>query len=299
MYNLYNESAMQERYFDENEDRKVHTTLLLALSGLGLPSLSDCKSRRMEPMRVYCGEDYEAMSRRAANIISAQVITKPDSVLGLATGETPVGAYRQLVERYERGDLGFAEIRTVNLDEYYGLSPRHEQSCRYFMQLHLFDHIDIKPENTHVPDGLAKNPEVECRRYNRLIEDLGGIDLQLLGVGHNGHIAFNEPGDDFGLETHLATLTPETMADNTRFFGRKEDMPRQALTMGIKNIMRARRIMMIVSGSDKAETVYRAFCGRVTKEIPASVLQLHPDVTLVGDRAALSKLLEAGVPVCG
>lgn len=250
-------------------------------------------------MRVYCAENYAAMSRRAANIISAQVITKPDSVLGLATGGTPVGAYQQLVEWYKKGDLSFAEIRSVNLDEYYGLSPWHEQSYRYFMQSNLFDHIDIRPENTHVLNGLADNAQRECERYNQLIRDLGGIDLQLLGMGHNGHIAFNEPGDDFGLETHLVTLTDRTIDANTRFFERREDVPRQALTMGIKNIMRARRILMVVSGAEKAETVYKAFCGPVTKEVPASVLQLHPDVTLVGDRDALSKLLEAGVPVCG
>ena len=250
-------------------------------------------------MRVYCAENYAAMSRRAANIISAQVITKPDSVLGLATGGTPVGAYQRLVECYKEGDMSFAEIRSVNLDEYYGLSPRHEQSYRYFMQSNLFDHIDIKPENTHVLNGLAKDPAEECAKYNQLIEDLGGIDLQLLGMGHNGHIAFNEPGDDFGLETHLVTLTERTIEANTRFFERKEDVPRQALTMGIKNIMRARRILMVVSGADKAEAVYKAFCGRVTKEVPASILQLHPDVTLVGDKEALSKLIEAGVAVCG
>ena len=241
-------------------------------------------------MRVYCAENYAAMSRRAANIISAQVITKPDSVLGLATGGTPVGAYQRLVECYKEGDLSFAEIRSVNLDEYYGLSPRHEQSYRYFMQSNLFDHIDIKPENTHVLNGLAKDPAEECAKYNQLIEDLGGIDLQLLGMGHNGHIAFNEPGDDFGLETHLVTLTDRTIDANTRFFDSRDDVPRQALSMGIKNIMNARRILMVVSGEDKAEAVLKAFAGPVTKEVPASVLQLHPDVTLVADKAALSRL---------
>ena len=245
-------------------------------------------------MRIYLSEDYKAMSRRAANIISAQVITKPDSVLGLATGGTPVGAYQQLVEWYKKGDLSFAEIKTVNLDEYLGLSPHHEQSYRYFMQVNLFDHIDIKPENT-----LAKDPQAECAAYNQLIRDLGGIDLQLLGMGHNGHIAFNEPGDDFGLETHVVTLTDRTIDANTRFFESRDEVPRHALSMGIKNIMQARRILIVVSGEEKAETVCKAFAGPVTKDVPASVLQLHPDVTLVGDRAALSKLVEAGVPVCG
>ena len=250
-------------------------------------------------MRIYLSEDYKAMSRRAANIISAQVITKPDSVLGLATGGTPVGAYQQLVEWYKKGDLSFAEIKTVNLDEYLGLSPHHEQSYRYFMQDNLFDHIDIKPENTHVLNGLAKNPEAECVAYNKLIQDLGGIDLQLLGMGHNGHIAFNEPGDDFGLETHVVTLSESTIEANKRFFESRDEVPRHALSMGIKNIMNARRILIVVSGEEKAEIVKEAFCGPVTKDVPASVLQLHPDVTLVGDKAALHKLVEAGVSVCG
>ena len=250
-------------------------------------------------MRIYQAESYEAMSRRAANIISAQVIYKPDCVLGLATGGTPVGAYRQLSDWFRKGDLSFAETRSVNLDEYVGLSPHHEQSYRYFMQDNLFDHIDIKPENTHVLNGLARDLEGECTRYNHLIQELGGIDLQLLGMGHNGHIAFNEPGDDFGLETHLVHLTDSTIQANARFFSSIDEVPRQALSMGIKNIMQARRILIIVSGEEKAEIVWKAFCGRVTKEVPASILQLHPDVTLVGDRAALHRLTEAGVQVCG
>ena len=248
-------------------------------------------------MRIYLSEDYKAMSRRAANIISAQVITKPDSVLGLATGGTPVGAYQQLVEWYKKGDLSFAEIKTVNLDEYLGLSPHHEQSYRYFMQVNLFDHIDIKPENTYVLDGLAKNPQAECAAYNRLIRRLGGIDLQLLGIGYNGRIAFNEPGDDFGLETHMVDLSESTIDANQRLFDSRDEMPRHALSMGIKNIMNARRILVVVSGEEKADIVCRAFAGRVTKDVPASVLQLHPDVTLVGDKAALHKLVEAGVSV--
>lgn len=250
-------------------------------------------------MRIYECADYRAMSRRAASLIAAQVVLKPEGVLGLATGSTPIGLYSQLVEWYKQGDLSFAGIRSVNLDEYLGLSPHHEQSYRYFMQVNLFDHIDIKPENTHVLDGLAKNPQAECTAYNRLIRDLGGIDLQLLGMGHNGHIAFNEPGDDFGLETHVVDLTDSTIDANQRFFESRDEVPRHALSMGIKNIMNARRILMVVSGEEKADIVCRAFAGPVTKEVPASVLQLHPDVTLVGDKAALHKLAEAGVPVCG
>ena len=250
-------------------------------------------------MRIYQSEDYQAMSRRAANIISAQVIYKPDCVLGLATGGTPVGTYKQLVGWYKKGDLSFAEVRSVNLDEYLGLSPHHEQSYRYFMQDNLFNHIDIKPENTHVLNGLAKNPEAECEAYNKLIRDLGGIDLQLLGMGHNGHIAFNEPGDNFGLGTHVVSLSERTIDANQRFFESRDQVPRQALSMGIKSIMGARRILVVVSGEDKADAVCKAVTGPVTDQVPASVLQLHPDVTLVGDTAALSKLKEAGVPVCG
>ena len=250
-------------------------------------------------MRIYQAEDYKSMSRRAANIISAHVILKPDCVLGLATGSTPIGAYQQLIEWYKKGDLSFAETKTVNLDEYLGLSPHHEQSYRYFMQTNLFDHIDIKQENTHVLNGLARDPQAECQAYNKLIRDLGGIDLQLLGMGHNGHIAFNEPGDDFGLETHVVDLTDSTIDANQRFFESRDEVPRHALSMGIKNIMNARRILVVVSGEEKADIVCKAFAGPVTKDVPASVLQLHPDVTLVGDKAAIHKLAEAGVPVCG
>ena len=241
-------------------------------------------------MRIYQSEDYNAMSRRAANIISAQVIYKPDCVLGLATGGTPVGTYKQLVDWYKKGDLSFAEVRSVNLDEYLGLSPHHEQSYRYFMQSNLFDHIDIKPENTHVLNGLAKDPQAECAAYNKLIQDLGGIDLQLLGMGHNGHIGFNEPADAFELETHVVDLTDTTIQANARFFASADEVPRQAMTMGIQTIMQAKKVLVAVSGKDKAEIVKKAFTGPVTPNVPASILQMHPDVILVGDKAALSLL---------
>ena len=224
-------------------------------------------------MRIYQSEDYQAMSRRAANILSAHVILKPDCVLGLATGSTPIGAYQQLIEWYRKGDLSFAETRTVNLDEYCGLAPTHEQSYRRFMQTNFFDHIDVQPENTHVPNGLAEDLEAECARYNRVIQELGGIDLQLLGIGHNGHIGFNEPGHTFELETHAVDLSQTTIDANARFFASREDVPRRALTMGIKNIMQARRILVVVSGEDKAEIVCRAFRGPVTPQVPASILQ--------------------------
>ena len=241
-------------------------------------------------MKIYRAENYDAMSRRAANILSAQVILKPDSVLGLATGSTPVGMYRQLVNWYEKGDTDFSQVHTVNLDEYLGLAPDHDQSYRYFMQQNLFDHINVRPENTNVPNGLASDPEAECRRYNEVIAGLGGIDLQVLGMGHNGHIGFNEPEEAFELETHVVDLTENTIQANARFFASKDEVPRRAITMGIKSIMQARHILVVVSGEDKAEIVRRAFAGPVTPLVPASILQMHPHLSLVGDEAALSLL---------
>lgn len=244
-------------------------------------------------MKIYMTEDYQTMSRKAANILSAQIILKPNSVLGLATGSTPVGMYKQLVTWYEKGDLDFAEIKTVNLDEYVGLEPTHEQSYRYFMQEHLFDHVNINPANTNVPDGLAADPQAECKWYNQVIRQMGGIDIQVLGMGRNGHIGFNEPGDAFELETHVVDLTESTIEANARFFASRDDVPRQAMSMGIKSIMMAKKILLMVSGEDKADAVKRAFVGPVTPQVPASILQLHPYVTLVGDKAALGKLMEA------
>lgn len=244
-------------------------------------------------MRIYREKDYDAMSRRAASIIAAQVVAKPDCVLGLATGSTPVGAYKQLIEWYKQGDLSFAEVRSVNLDEYYGLAPDHDQSYRYFMQTNLFDHVDIDHENTNVPSGLAGDPAEECLRYEWKVAELGYADLQLLGLGRNGHIGFNEPCDCFPVMTHLVDLTESTIEANARFFASADDVPKQALTMGIGTIMKARKILIVASGADKAEAVYQAFAGPVTPGMPASILQLHPDVTLVADEAALSKLMEA------
>ena len=243
-------------------------------------------------MKIYMTEDYQTMSRKAANILSAQIILKPNSVLGLATGSTPIGMYKQMVIWYEKGDLDFAQIKTVNLDEYVGLEPTHEQSYRYFMQNNLFDHVNINPANTNVPDGLVADPQAECDWYNQVIRKLGGIDIQVLGMGHNGHIGFNEPGNAFELETHVVDLSERTIQANARFFASADEVPRQAMTMGIKSIMMAKKILMLVSGEDKAEAVWKAFAGPVTPQVPASILQLHPYVTLVGDKAALSKLME-------
>lgn len=243
-------------------------------------------------MKIYAAKDYDDLSRKAANLISAQVIMKPDAVLGLATGSTPVGAYKQLVEWCEKGDLDFSRIRSVNLDEYKGLSGEHDQSYRYFMNHNLFDHVNINKENTNVPNGLAEDPEAECLRYNRVIRDMGGIDLQLLGIGGNGHIGFNEPCDVFEKETHVVTLTEETRSSNARFFSSIEEVPTHALTMGVKSIMSARKILLLASGQAKAQAVYDSCFGPVTPKVPASVLQLHGDVVVIADEAALSLVRE-------
>lgn len=248
-------------------------------------------------MRTYITEDYQAMSRRAAHIIAAQVHLNPACVLGLATGSTPIGMYKQLIEWYKAGDLDFSQVKSVNLDEYAGLAPTHDQSYRYFMQTNLFDHINIDPANTNVPSGLAADPAAECRRYNQVIRDLGGIDVQVLGMGHNGHIGFNEPADIFVTPTHVVDLTERTIDANARFFATRDDVPRQAFTMGIGPIMAAKKILLIASGEEKAEAVYNTICGAVDPHCQGSILQLHPDVVMVADEAALSKVIAAGVKV--
>lgn len=241
-------------------------------------------------MKIYKAKDYKDMSRKAANIISAQMIMKPNCVLGLATGSTPIGTYDQLVEWYNKGDLDFSEVTTVNLDEYKGLPRTNDQSYYYFMHQHLFDRVNIDPERTNVPNGMEPDVEKECGRYEELIRSLGGVDLQLLGLGHNGHIGFNEPGEAFEKETHCVDLTESTIEANKRFFASADDVPKQAYTMGIKTIMQAKKILIVVNGENKADIVERAFFGPVTPEVPASILQLHNDVTLVGDEAALAKI---------
>lgn len=241
-------------------------------------------------MRIIVAKDYKDMSRKAANIISAQIITKPDCVLGLATGSSPIGTYDQLVEWYEKGDLDFSKVSSVNLDEYRGLDHTHDQSYYYFMHEHLFDRVNIDPANTNVPDGTEPDAEKECKRYEELIASYGGVDLQLLGLGHNGHIGFNEPAPVFDKATHCVDLTESTIEANKRFFASADDVPKQAYTMGIGTIMKAKKILVVVSGADKAEIVAKAFYGDVTPEVPASVLQFHPDVTVVVDEAAASKL---------
>lgn len=239
-------------------------------------------------MRIIKAKDYYTMSRVAANIISAQVIMKPDCVLGLATGSTPIGTYEQLIRWYNKGDLDFSEVSTINLDEYRGLSPESDQSYRYFMDNHFFDHINIKKENTNVPNGLELDIEKACSDYNNIIRQHGGVDLQLLGIGNNGHIGFNEPGEAFEKETHCVKLAESTVQANSRFFATIDEVPKEAYTMGIKAIMQAKKILVIANGVGKAAAIKEAFFGPVTPKVPASVLQLHNDVTLVGDSEALS-----------
>ncbi len=243
-------------------------------------------------MKIIKTIDYYHMSRMAANILSAQVIIKPDCVLGLATGSTPIGTYEQLIRWYEKGDLDFSQVRTINLDEYKGLSPENDQSYRYFMNEHLFRHINISLENTHVPNGLEPDPVKACNDYNRIIRENGGVDLQLLGIGLNGHIGFNEPGAAFEKETHCVDLTQSTIDANSRFFESFELVPKQAYTVGIKTIMQAKKIVVIATGENKADIIAKAFWGPITPAVPASVLQLHNDVVLVCDEAALSKIPE-------
>lgn len=241
-----------------------------------------------ERMQIYKAKDYLNMSRKAANIISAQIIMKPDCTLGLATGTSPIGTYDQLVEWFVKGDLDFSHVRTVNLDEYVGLHKDNRQSYHYFMNKHLFSRININHENINIPDGKAKDIKAECERYNQVLQAFGGIDLQLLGIGHNGHIGFNEPGEAFEKETHCVNLTQDTITANSRLFGEHEEVPKQALTMGIKAIMQAKKILLIASGKGKAKIIERALMGPITPQIPASILQLHNNVIIVGDEDALA-----------
>ncbi|CDA14163.1 Glucosamine-6-phosphate deaminase 1 [uncultured Clostridium sp.] len=241
-------------------------------------------------MKIIRTKDYEEMSRKAANLISAQILLKPDCVLGLATGSTPIGIYDQLVEWYKKGDLDFSTVKTVNLDEYKGLTRDNEQSYYYFMHHHLFDRVNIDEENTHVPNGKVENGDEECLRYEALIKSMGGVDLQLLGLGRNGHIGFNEPAADFPKITHCVDLTESTIEANKRFFASADEVPRQAYTMGIGTIMKADKILVVANGEDKADAVAAMVQGEINPEVPASILQLHNNVILVADEAALSKL---------
>ena len=239
-------------------------------------------------MKIIRAKDYNDMSRKAATIISAQVILKPDSVLGLATGSSPVGTYDQLVEWHHKGDVDFSEVTTVNLDEYYGMAADNEQSYHYYMHSHFFDHVNVDPAHINLPDGTELDAERECARYDALLESLGDVDLQLLGIGRNGHIGFNEPGDRYAKGTHCVDLAPSTIEANKRFFASADEVPRRAYSMGIHTIMTAKKVLVVASGEDKAWAVRASCFGPVTPQVPGSILQLHNDAIIIADEAALS-----------
>ena len=241
-------------------------------------------------MKIIRTKDYRDMSRKAANIISAQMILKDDSVLGLATGSTPIGTYDQLVDWYKKGDLDFSKITTVNLDEYKGLPKENDQSYWYFMNKNLFSRVNIRPDYHFLPDGMNLDSANEWERYEKLIDSLGGIDLQLLGLGRNGHIGFNEPCDSFPQDVHVVDLTESTIEANKRFFASADDVPKQAYTMGVGTILRAKMILLVVSGKDKAAALNAVVNGPITPQVPGSVLRLHPNVIIVADEDALSEM---------
>lgn len=238
-------------------------------------------------MRVIITKDYEEMSSRAFELMKKVVVGNPRAVLGLATGSTPLGLYQKMAEDHSNSGTSYKEVRTVNLDEYAGLDITSDQSYVYFMRKNLFEHLDIRLENTNIENGKAENAERECARYNALLDELQQ-DIQVLGIGSNGHIAFNEPGTPFGSETHVVALAESTIRDNARLFANEADVPRRAYTMGLKNIMRAKKILILANGANKAKAVYGLVKGEVTESVPASILQLHPDCTLVCDEAAAS-----------
>lgn len=243
-------------------------------------------------MRIYCVKNYDEMSRKAASILAAQVIAAPESVLGLATGSTPEGTYKYLAQWYRDGILDFSGVKTVNLDEYKGIARENSQSYYYYMNENLFSQVNIREENTYIPDGEQEDADKVCREYEEQIRKLGGIRLQLLGIGRNGHIGFNEPADSFPEKCHCITLTESTIEANKRFFEKVEDVPKQAYTMGIGTIMGAEKILLLASGEDKAEAVYQMLNGPITSRTPASVLRLHRDVTVIADEAAYRKVKE-------
>lgn len=241
-------------------------------------------------MNIIVVKDYNEMSRKAAHLFVGQILQKPDSVLGLATGSTPVGLYKELIKFYKEGMIDFDSVIAFNLDEYLNLDPTHEQSYARFMEENLLRHINMKEENHHIPSGTATDFEAECDRYEELINKAGGIDLQILGIGRNGHIGFNEPDIKFEAITHVVQLDEQTISDNARFFSTIDEVPKTAISMGIKTIMQSRGIILLASGKEKADAVAGMVSGKITPELPASVLQLHPNVTIIVDEAAASKI---------
>lgn len=242
------------------------------------------------PIEVSIKKGYDEISKRAAKIIADAIRNKPNLVLGLATGSTPIGCYRELVRMHKEEGLDFSRVVTFNLDEYIGLSPTHPQSYRYFMDQKLFNYVNIKRENTHVPNGLSDDFQKTCEEFEEAIKKSGGIDLQLLGIGTTGHIAFNEPGSPFDSRTRVVNVSEQTIKDNVRFFKSIDEVPRQVISMGTGTIMEAREIILLASGAGKADAVAKSVNGPVTEEVPASILQTHPNCTFIIDEAAASKL---------
>lgn len=241
-------------------------------------------------MNIIKVKNYEELSRTAATIIAGTILSKPDCILGLATGSSPVGTYQELAAMYEAGTLDFSRVKSVNLDEYVGLDKDNDQSYRYFMNENLFSKVNIDIQNTYVPDGTNLDAKACCKEYNDLLANIGTVDLQLLGIGPNGHIGFNEPDDHFPAGTHCVDLTEATIQANKRFFASEADVPRKAYSMGIGNIMSAKTILLVANGKNKAKALAAAIQGPVTPQCPASILQFHPNAIIVADEDALSEL---------
>lgn len=241
-------------------------------------------------MEIMIVDNYEEMSEKASNIIINQVISKPESVLGLATGDTPLGMYKSIIKQYEDSNLDFSKVKTFNLDEYYGLSKENTQSYHYYMLNNLFKHINIKLENTNILSGQVTDVEKECMEYEEKIKNCGGIDIQVLGIGVNGHIGFNEPSNIFEPNTHLVNLDSKTIDSNSRFFNSREEVPTKAISMGIKTIMNSKKIILLASGISKADAINKTVNGKIDPLVQASILQLHKNVTLIIDKAASSSL---------
>ena len=242
-------------------------------------------------MRIIVTKDYEEMSKKAAAMIISQVTLKPNSILGLATGETPIGMYKEIIGAYDNKEVDLSQVKTFNLDEYFGLSKESDQSYHYYMMNNLFNHVNVKKENINIPQGEVKDINEEAKRYEEKIKVSGGIDLQILGIGNNGHIGFNEPDVNFEAETHLVSLDQNTIEANSRFFKSIDEVPTKAISMGIKTIMQSKKIVLLACGEGKADAIYKTVKGKICPEVPASILQLHPDVTIIIDEKA-AKLLE-------
>lgn len=247
--------------------------------------------KEAKKLEIIITKNYDEMSKKAAAIVSSQMILKKDSIIGLATGSTPIGLYKHLIEANRRGDIDFSSTKTFNLDEYYGIDRDHDQSYYSFIMENLIKHINIDTKNFDIPNCMLQDIEQECHDYEERIKAAGGIDLQILGIGNNGHIGFNEPDKVFSKSTHLVNLSPETIECNARFFNSIEEVPTQAVTMGIQTIMKCKKIILLASGTAKADAIYKIINGEIDPMVQASILQLHHDVTIIIDEEAATRLL--------